>query len=642
MIVCRDLSQHYGLGFVIDRFSGSFRDRGLYLLLGESGSGKTTFLNLLAGFVPFSEGTVCWNGKTYKGRVTHEDPASFDYITQDPVFVDHLSVTDNLRILGGGKKILTLLRRFGLEERKNAFPPTLSGGERQRLAIIRSLLKGKKVLLLDEPTAALDPANKRAVFETLAALKNEVLIICATHDQAAVEYADAIVHFSKKDKTPWMEEKASESAQDAAPPPVVQSENDLPNPLPFLAKWFKSSRREKRAERLFLLFLTVSLLLLFLADTPSHKLAVTCEKMYRLNVLELSLTKGARLSDLSAEWDCVSELVVNYRGCVPDEAVDPATGEVRRPDAFIWVLPEKEELFLLAEELEYGTYYTAPEQVILSYEMAEVMRPGKHEKLIGKTLTKEFYGLGKVELEIVGILKKPDKQDMIYMNACGADYILDNPDSGMSDNLFFVNAALIRDLDQDENFVMGEGQRSYFLFFDSFDGFESFYQTYRQEFARQDCWLTRNAVHHIEEWELPYLSWIFLPFALLAALFTVIFFAEMSRAEFTYNNAFVSVFEYAGYPRKRILRGLVLLGTLNFVKLLGLATAIALPLSLLGNFINHRRMITDYELFSYNPILLAAYYGGAVLLAALLLMLRFHRVKQMSWYENLIANRDVL
>ena len=661
MIVCRDLSQHYGLGFVIDRFSGSFRDRGLYLLLGESGSGKTTFLNLLAGFAPFSEGTVRWDGKTYKGRVTHEDPASFDYITQDPVFVDHLSVTDNLRILGGGKKILTLLRRFGLEERKNAFPPTLSGGERQRLAIVRSLLKGKKVLLLDEPTAALDPVNKKAVFETLAALKNEVLIICATHDQAAVEYADDIVHFSKKEKTPQMEERIPEekaacrakeekesgeaagAAAWAVPQPQAeQSENDLPNPLPFLTKWFTSSRREKRAERLFLLFLTVSLLLLFLADTPSHKLAVTCEKMYRLNVLELSLTKGARLSDFSADWDRVSELVVNYRGCVPDEAVDPATGEVRRPDAFIWVLPEKEELFLLADELEYGTYYTAPEQVILSYEMAEVMRPGKHEKLIGKTLTKEFYGLGKVELEIVGILKKPDKQGMIYMNACGADYILDNPDSGMTDSLFFVNAALIRDLDRDENFFMGEGQRSYFLFFDSFDGFESFYQTYRQEFARQDCWLTRNAVHLIEEWELPYLSWIFLPFALLAALFTVIFFAEMSRAEFTYNNAFVSVFEYAGYPRKRILRGLALLGTLNFVKLLGLATAIALPLSLLGNFINHRRMITDYELFSYNPILLAAYYGGAVLLAAGLLSLRFHRVKQLSWYENLIANRDVL
>ncbi len=379
-----------------------------------------------------------------------------------------------------------------------------------------------------------------------------------------------------------------------------------------------------------------------LADTPSHKLAVTCEKMYRLNVLELSLTKGARLNDLFAEWERVSEIVVNYRGSVPDETVDPATGARKSLDSFIWVLPEKEELFLLAKELEYGTYYTAPEQVILSYEMAEVMRPGKHEKLIGKTLTKEFYGLGKVELEIVGILKKPDKQGMIYLNACGADYILDNPDSGMMDNLFFVNAALIRDLDQDENFFMGEGQRSYFLFFDSFDGFESFYQTYRQAFARQDCWLTRNAVHHIEEWELPYVSWILLPFALLAALFTVVFFAEMSRAEFTYNNAFVSVFEYAGYARKRILRGLVLLGTLNFVKLLGLATLIALPLSLLGNLLNHRRMFTDYELFSYNPVLLAAYYGGAVLLAAGLLSLRFHRVKQLSWYENLIANRDVL
>ena len=116
----------------------------------------------------------------------------------------------------------------------------------------------------------------------------------------------------------------------------------------------------------------------------------------------------------------------------------------------------------------------------------------------------------------------------------------------------------------------------------------------------------------------------------------------MSRAEFTYNNAFVSVFEYAGYERKRILQELVLLGTMNFLKLLVLATAIALPLSMFGNYFNHRLMFTDYELFSYNPFLLAAYYSGAVLLAAMLLTLRFRRVKQLSWYENLIANRDVL
>ncbi len=654
MIVFSNLSQHYGTSRVIDRFSGFFRDTGLYLLLGESGSGKTTFLNLLAGFVPFSEGEVRWDGKTFQGRVTHEDPAPFDYITQDPVFIDYLSTEDNLRILGGGKKILPLLRRFGLAERKNAFPPTLSGGERQRLAIIRSLLKGKKVLLLDEPTAALDPVNKKAVFETLAALKNEVLIICATHDQGAADYADAIVHFSKKDKTPWMEEAVPEeeifshpgneekSSRDAVVDSAAQSENHLPNPLPFLARWFTSSRREKRAERLFLLFLSVSLLLLFLADTPAHKLAVTCEKMYRINVLELMLTKGTRLSDLSADWSSVSELVVNYRGCVPDEIKDPATGEVKRLDSFIYVLPEKKDLFRLADELECGSYFTAPEQVILSYEMAETMRPGNHEKLIGKTLTRTFYGLGSVDLEIVGILNQLDERGMIYMNACGADYTPDAPDSGMADMLLFVNAALIRDLEQDEDFFMGEGQRGYFLYFDSFSAFESFYQTYEQSFSKQDSWLTRNAVHHIEEWELPYLSWILLPFALLAALFTVIFFAEMSRAEFTYNNAFVSVFEYAGYARKRILRDLVLLGVLNFVKLLVLATAIALPLSILGNFINHRRMFTDYELFSYNPLLLAAYYVGAVLLTALLLALRFRRVKRLSWYENLIANRDVL
>ena len=112
MIECSGLSKQYNGKYVIREFSCRLPDRGLVLLLGESGSGKTTFLNILAGFVPFSEGEICWNEKTYQGGVTHGDPAPFDYITQDPVFIDYLSLTDNLRILGCGNKILPLLRRF--------------------------------------------------------------------------------------------------------------------------------------------------------------------------------------------------------------------------------------------------------------------------------------------------------------------------------------------------------------------------------------------------------------------------------------------------------------------------------------------------------------------------------------------------
>ena len=132
MIACEELTKTYGEECILDGFSGTFLETGFYLLLGESGSGKTSFLNLLAGFLPFESGTVRWDRDVYSEKVSFPGEVPFDYMTQDSFFVD------------------------------------LSGGERGRLAIIRALLKGKKVLLLDEPTAALDEKNKRMIFEMLS------------------------------------------------------------------------------------------------------------------------------------------------------------------------------------------------------------------------------------------------------------------------------------------------------------------------------------------------------------------------------------------------------------------------------------------------------------------------------------------
>ena len=209
MIACADLSKKYNDKCVIDRFSGTFPETGLYLLLGESGSGKTSFLNVLAGFQPFEEGTIYWDGEAFAERVKHPEEPSFDYITQENFFVDFLTVEENLLLLKEGlsgkmfesafsARVLEGLERFGLGDKRNAFPSTLSGGERGRLAILRALLKGKRVLLLDEPTAALDEDNKKKIFDTLLSLKSSILILCATHDKAAIPYADAILHFSKK------------------------------------------------------------------------------------------------------------------------------------------------------------------------------------------------------------------------------------------------------------------------------------------------------------------------------------------------------------------------------------------------------------------------------------------------------------
>ena len=172
MIACEELTKTYGEECILDGFSGTFLETGFYLLLGESGSGKTSFLNLLAGFLPFESGTVRWDRDVYSEKVSFPGEVPFDYMTQDSFFVDFLTVEENLKLLGDSaeaeRKASDLLQRFGLFDKRKAFPSSLSGGERGRLAIIRALLKGKKVLLLDEPTAALDEKNKRMIFEMLS------------------------------------------------------------------------------------------------------------------------------------------------------------------------------------------------------------------------------------------------------------------------------------------------------------------------------------------------------------------------------------------------------------------------------------------------------------------------------------------
>ena len=90
------------------------------------------------------------------------------------------------------------ITRLGLEKIAGQFPSSLSGGERQRLAVARSLLCGKRVLFLDEPTAALDEENKKAVFALLERLGKDMLIICSTHDEEAMDYADSIIRIDKE------------------------------------------------------------------------------------------------------------------------------------------------------------------------------------------------------------------------------------------------------------------------------------------------------------------------------------------------------------------------------------------------------------------------------------------------------------
>lgn len=151
-------------------------------ILGPSGAGKSTLLNLIAGFLPVSQGSLTINGVDHTNSVPAQRPVSM--LFQENNLFPHLSVEQNLGLgLHPGLKltsdqrqqVTTIAQQVGLSEMLSRLPGQLSGGQRQRVALARCLLRDRPVLLLDEPFSALDPALRgemlnlvRTVCETRA------------------------------------------------------------------------------------------------------------------------------------------------------------------------------------------------------------------------------------------------------------------------------------------------------------------------------------------------------------------------------------------------------------------------------------------------------------------------------------------
>lgn len=151
-------------------------------ILGPSGAGKSTLLNLIAGFLPVSQGSLTINGVDHTNSVPAQRPVSM--LFQENNLFPHLSVEQNLGLgLHTGLKLTSdqrlqvtaIAQQVGLSEMLSRLPGQLSGGQRQRVALARCLLRDRPVLLLDEPFSALDPALRgemlnlvRAVCETRA------------------------------------------------------------------------------------------------------------------------------------------------------------------------------------------------------------------------------------------------------------------------------------------------------------------------------------------------------------------------------------------------------------------------------------------------------------------------------------------
>jgi thiamine transport system ATP-binding protein len=182
-------------------------DEGQFVaVMGPSGAGKSTLLLLIAGFEPPLGGEICWRGKDITQLPPAERPLSIMF--QENNLFAHLDAFANVALgLSPSLKLSReqrqeaegALQRVGLEGFGERLPGELSGGERQRVALARTLVRKKPLLLLDEPFAALGPAMKKDMIELMKELQKErnLTILLVTHEPADARAAashTAFVH----------------------------------------------------------------------------------------------------------------------------------------------------------------------------------------------------------------------------------------------------------------------------------------------------------------------------------------------------------------------------------------------------------------------------------------------------------------
>ena len=213
MLEFRNICKTYNVGGIetraLDNISVAFREKEFIAILGTSGSGKTTCLNIIGGLDHYDSGELIIKGKKTSDFKDEEWDAyrnnSIGFVFQSYNLIMHLGIVANVELgmtLSGvsahekHKRALEALEQVGLSEHLHKKPNQLSGGQMQRVAIARALANNPEILLCDEPTGALDTVTSKQIMDLIKELAKDRLVIVVTHNpEIAQEYADRIIRF---------------------------------------------------------------------------------------------------------------------------------------------------------------------------------------------------------------------------------------------------------------------------------------------------------------------------------------------------------------------------------------------------------------------------------------------------------------
>lgn len=190
MIEVSHISKRYGKHLILEDISFQVKSGERVAIVGKNGSGKTTLLRIMAGIIRADAGKIQYFGENASKNSTFRKYCG--YVPQDNPLLEELSVKDNLRLWGGATDMWkTVVAQFQLADIMDRKVEKLSGGMKRRVSFACALLQGPPILILDEPTTALDIYYKDSILQWMDEYtKRNGMILMTTHEEKEILSAD--------------------------------------------------------------------------------------------------------------------------------------------------------------------------------------------------------------------------------------------------------------------------------------------------------------------------------------------------------------------------------------------------------------------------------------------------------------------